>query len=1227
MLSADISGFTALSERLAAKGRAGAEELTDLINSCFTALIGAAERHGGEVLKFGGDAVLILFRSADHPARVAAAGYEMQQALGSLGRARRASLTMTVGAHTGRFDLYLAGTDHRELLTTGAAASEVIRLESAAGPGQVRVSAALAERLEADFGSELVAPCGGDNSDVDTDHVVLASPPGLPPIEPPTRPPVDLAALVPTNVARELEALSGLGGEHRLTANGFVLVQGVRAATVATGHDGVAEAFGDLIDRMQEICSGYGVTVLHTDVAEDGVKCVLCAGAPLSHDAIADGLVMAAREIADIDSPFVIRQGLQIGRTFAGFLGADHRRAYTLMGDPVNTAARMLGPAGDRQVVAVTDVTDATRALFRTEPLAPLRVKGKSEPVQAVRVVGTSTELRTGRDLGPLIGRADELALIDRALERGHGVVEFVGSAGLGKSRLMEAAVGRAERLGLPCFTVGASPYASAEPYGVLSDLLGRLLGLDAEAGRVQRGVDLRTRLVDRAPGLIDQVDALALPLGLDQTTGLLESVDIGYQRELVHRTIRSLLTTLHPEGCVIVVEDLHWIDDASGEVLQYLAQQPPDHQPVVLATRRNEGLFAFDQGLSAVTSVELSELTDDDVREIANRSAGRALSDYELDQVVHRASGNPLFAAEVATAISDRDDGQVPDSVETVIAGRIDSVGSDVRLMLRILAVWGDEFDDRDVVPLLAQLMDDAAPSSLGQVDTAGIVEPRGRERWGFTHALHREVAYGGLPYKRRREFHRAIGTHLEGVAADPSAIAALLSVHYERGGEHDRAWIYCREAGRQAESKLAQTEALDAYQRAMRAGRYMDVPNAELADTAIKLGDAAERAGRYDLARAAYRRARRLVPNADRAYLSTFRKLGSLEEREGRYVQAQRWYRRGMKAALEAKPRADRGEWLLLTVDMAGVEYRRGRLRAAWDRLRPLAADSRIPAEVRFRACSILQLVGTYLDEPDAIHYGALGLELVDLVRDPVLHGNLVNNLGIAQYFSGQWDAAADLYEESYHLRDGAGDVLGAVMALNNLGEIRSDQLRLAEARRYFEDGLRRGRAANTALLIHVLEANLGRLATRQGSLDEAAHHLEAALAGFETIGSPEYLADTELRLAELDLARRDWRAATERAGKLLMAAKARSARAEEIVPLLRIEAAVAEAEGDRDRAVELLHEARRTAEDGEIRYQRAFTLLELSVHEPEADHRRVALGLLDALGVDLDEVSSRS
>ena len=379
MLSADISGFTALSEKLAGKGKAGAEEITSLINTCFTALIESAYKYGGEVIKFGGDALLILFRGDDHMRRVADAGLLMQRALHSSPAAKRANLTMTVGAAAGPFDVFLVGSGYRELLITGPRATEVIRLEGEAAKGDTLVDALIADQLPDDM--KLREEHGG---------WVITGSTGDEPSGPGPRDlrGENLRAYVPDAVIEQLAAFAELGGEHRLVTVGFTMVVGVRDQIQRLGPHGVADALSRLVDDVVTACDAFGVTVLHTDIAPDGIKFVLCAGAPVSPGDTTDALLQAALQIAASDSPFVIRQGVQAGRVFAGFLGSPYRRTYTLMGDPVNTAARMLGKADDRDIVVVASAVDDTRAVFETEELEPFLVKGKTEPITAAKVEG-----------------------------------------------------------------------------------------------------------------------------------------------------------------------------------------------------------------------------------------------------------------------------------------------------------------------------------------------------------------------------------------------------------------------------------------------------------------------------------------------------------------------------------------------------------------------------------------------------------------------------------------------------------------------------------------------------------------------------------------------------------------------------------------------------------------------------------------------------------------------
>ena len=378
MLSADISGFTALSEKLAGKGKAGAEEITSLINTCFTALIDSAYSYGGEVIKFGGDALLILFRGDHHERRAADAGLLMQRALHSSPAAKRANLTMTVGIAAGPFDVFLVGSGYRELLITGPRATEVIRLEGEAAKGDTLVDPLIASqlpdsmKLREEHGGWVVTGSTGDEPSGPSERDLGDD---------------DLSPYVPTAVVEQLAAFSGTGGEHRLVTVGFLMVVGVGELLERQGPDAVAEAFHRLVDDVDRIGVTFGVTPLHTDIAPDGIKFVLCAGAPVNPGDTSDALLHASLQLAAVDSPFVLRQGVQTGRVFAGFLGSEFRRTYTLMGDPVNTAARMLGKAGDRDVVAVASVVQGTRTVFVTEELEPFLVKGKSEPIVAHKVL------------------------------------------------------------------------------------------------------------------------------------------------------------------------------------------------------------------------------------------------------------------------------------------------------------------------------------------------------------------------------------------------------------------------------------------------------------------------------------------------------------------------------------------------------------------------------------------------------------------------------------------------------------------------------------------------------------------------------------------------------------------------------------------------------------------------------------------------------------------------
>ena len=303
----------------------------------------------------------------------------MQRALHSSPAAKRANLTMTVGVAAGPFDVFLVGSGYRELLITGPRASEVIRLEGEAAKGDTLVDALIAEHLPDDM--KLREEHGG--------WVVTGST-GDEPTGPSNREfgDVDLTPYVPAAVIDQLSAFADLGGEHRLVTVGFV--DGRRPGRPTRPPRPRRRRPGTRRPRRRRRpgvrrLRGHGPAHRHRARRHQVRAVRRCTREPGD---TTDALLQAALAIAASTSPFVIRQGVQAGRVFAGFLGSTFRRTYTLMGDPVNTAARMLGKAGDREIVAVSAAVDDTRAVFETEALEPFLVKGKTEPITASKVRG-----------------------------------------------------------------------------------------------------------------------------------------------------------------------------------------------------------------------------------------------------------------------------------------------------------------------------------------------------------------------------------------------------------------------------------------------------------------------------------------------------------------------------------------------------------------------------------------------------------------------------------------------------------------------------------------------------------------------------------------------------------------------------------------------------------------------------------------------------------------------
>jgi class 3 adenylate cyclase/tetratricopeptide (TPR) repeat protein len=1126
LLFADISGFTRLSERLAGRGRVGAEEIVGIVGDVLTALIGELEERDGDVLVFAGDALIALFEGEEGAARAARSGAAIRRWLATRGAIEtsvgRVALRVSIGISTGPVDLVLAGDDERAVYVTGSTTSAMVAMERAAEAGEILLDPATAGVLDPRW---LGAAKGAGRllrrtTPIDWRPDAARSLPG-----------VDPTVLIPRSLRAHLATpgAPAVESEHRIATIAFLVVGGLdeRFATEPQAAAGDLDALHRLVAAA---AARHDVTLLGPDVASDGATIFLAAGAPATSGEDEERMLRCLREVLDapVASRLAARAGCARGPVFAGDVGAPRRRTYTAMGDTTNLAARIAARAAPGDLLATSEVLARASTEFSSEPRESFRPKGKREDVLPYAVGAPGRPQARTADVLPLVGRDTELGSLTEALGRARagrgGLVEIVGEAGSGKSRLLQAI--RDEAGEVVRFVVRCAAAEASTPYDALRAALLDLLGVALEAGPDEVGAALVAWEPARADDVAPWIPLIAIPFGATvPSTETVDRLAPAFRRARLHDAMAMLLGRAMPDLTLFELEDIHWADEATLALFDALVDNATARPWLICALRR-PGPEPF-PGRNP-TRIELTGLPNEAVAALAAASAGTALSDASVQAIVARAAGNPLFVRELAAATAaGRSSEDLPERLEVLLASRIDRLDAPDRGLLRRAAVGGRTID----LDVLSEVLRDEGPdvrdaAAWGRLDE--FVGWTGPSELRFRHDLIRDAAYAGLSHANRRTLHRRLAEALEERAGEATdELAGVLATHFARGGLPDRAFAYGRRAGDLARARYANVDAAALYADALAAGAAADVPPGDLAGVAEALGDVAELAGRYDQSLEAYARARAMVRSdpsgrsADPVSVAGLaRKTGIVCERAGRYAEALGWYSRGRRVLAEdGATERSRALAIRLQLDAAGVRYRQGRYQACVGEALPAAAAAEAAGERALLANAYYLLHGAYSDlgSPEVARYRDLALPIYEEIGDLVGQGNVLNNLGIDAYFEGRWDEALALYARSKDAKVRVGDVARAATQSNNEAEILSDQGRFSEAEALLQDALRIWSAAGYEIGVALATSNLGRAAARGGRVDEGLALLDEATRRFERIRADGYVDETRARVAE--------------------------------------------------------------------------------------------------------------
>jgi len=662
-----------------------------------------------------------------------------------------------------------------------------------------------------------------------------------------------LSRATPKHLADKILAAGpSMEGERKQVTALFAGVSGFTRLSQGLDPEEAQDLIRQCLDIVTEQVHCYEGTV--TQLLRNVVMALF--GAPLAHEDAPQRALYAALAIrADLSEyagrlkkdniEFETRIGVNTGLVVVGKIGDDLTTEYTAVGDTVDLASAMEAEAQPNTIQVAENTYRLTEGFFEFQPLGKMKVKGKKEPVEAYQLieagdVATRFEAAVARGLTRFVGREKEVASLKEAFEKaraGSGqVIGIVGEPGVGKSRLLlhlrtMLPQGEYTYLEGHCLHYGGS--MALLPF---LDVLRSYFNIreDEQEYIIKKNMAARVSQLDEE--LKDILPALEDIFSLKVEDENYLKLEPALRRARIFDSIKNLLVReSQNRPLVLVIEDLHWIDSSSEEFLGYLIGGLASTHILLIILYRPE--YTHQWGSKTYyNQIRVDELSQETSAEMVQAilKEGRAAQDL-TNLILDRAAGNPLFMEELTHSLLENgfiqktdhqyvlnrklSEIQVPDTLQGIIAARMDRLEENLKRTMQVASVIGRDFAYR-LLQSIAGMQQELKSHLLNLQELEFIYEKSlfPELEYIFKHALTQEVAYNSLLLKRRKEIHDRIGKAIEELYADRlEEFYEVLAHHYSRAESLDKAYHYLKLSGDKATRNYARYEALAFYQGAL--------------------------------------------------------------------------------------------------------------------------------------------------------------------------------------------------------------------------------------------------------------------------------------------------------------------------------------------------------------------------------------------------------------------------